>query len=125
MAPSLNCISCTPIRSVLPVFRDGQLEIMEWGNRSNQSKLPRTGWCKTESLEAGKWRWLEPQQVEIPADFGLEKGIWFVVVQGIRGVVVHDEHENPHVYMLTKPASHYFSVMTKHERMPVLIEQEI
>ena len=110
----------------LPVFRDGQIEIIEWGSRGNKaSKLPRTGWCKTESLEAGKWQWLEPQRVEILADFGLEKGVWFQVVQGIHGVVVHDEQERPHVYMLTKPASHYYEMMTKHNRMPVLIEQEI
>ena len=61
----------------LPVVHDGQLVIYEWGNRGNkESKLPRTGWCRNESLEAGKWRWLSPEPVEIPADFGLEKGVW-------------------------------------------------
>jgi len=110
----------------LPVIRDGQLEILEWGNRGNkESRLPRTGWCRTESLEAGKWRWLQPEPVEIPADFGLEKGVWFAIVEGIRGVVVADENERPHVYMLTKPASHYFETMTKHDRMPSLIDQDI
>lgn len=111
---------------LLPVLQDGQLTIMEWGNRGNkESKLPRTGWCRTESLEAGKWKWLRPEAVEIPADFGLEKGVWFQIIQGLRGVVVKDELKRPHVYMLTQPASHYYEIMTKHDRMPQLIGQEI
>jgi hypothetical protein len=110
----------------LPVIQDGQMQILEWGNRGNkESKLPRTGWCRTDSLEAGKWRWLSPEPVEIPADFGLEKAVWFQITQGLRGVVVADEAGRPHVYMLTKPASHYYSTMTKHDRMPVLIDQDI
>lgn len=110
----------------LPVIRAGQIEILEWGNRGNkESRLPRTGWCRNESLEAGKWRWLSPELVEIPADFGLEKGVWFQIVQGVQGVIVEDEREQPHVYMLTKPASHYYETMTKHDRMPMLIDQEI
>ncbi len=110
----------------LPVERDGQLEILEWGNRGNkESKLPKTGWCRQESLEAGKWRWLRPQPVVIPADFGLEKGVWFAIDQGIRGVVVEDEQRRPHVYMLTKEPTVYYQNMTKHHRMPVLVDQEI
>lgn len=111
---------------MLPVEIDGQTLIMEWGNRGNkESKLPRTGWCRQESLEAGKWRWLKPEPVIIPADFGLEKGVWFTIDQGMRGVVVRDEADQPHVYMLTTEASVYYANMTRHERMPVLVEQVI
>jgi hypothetical protein len=109
----------------LPVLHDGQLVIYEWGNRNKKSKLPHMGWCGNESLEAGKWRWLEPELVEIPANFGLEKGVWFQIVHGVRGVLVKDEQRRPHVYMLTKPASHYYQIMTRCNRMPVLIEQDI
>jgi len=110
----------------LPVVYDGQTVIYEWGNRGNkESKLPRTGWCRQESLEAGKWRWLKPEPVTILADYGLEKGVWFTIEQGVRGILVRDEQETPHVYMLTKPASHYYGTMTRHDRMPVLIDQEI
>jgi len=110
----------------LPVMHAGQLVIYEWGNRGNkQSRLPRTGWCRHESLEAGKWRWLAPEPVDIPADFGLEKGVWFQINEGLRGILVRDETEQPHVYMLTQPASHYYQTMTKHERMPMLIGQDI
>jgi hypothetical protein len=110
----------------LPVIDGGQIVIYEWGNRGDKlSRLPRTGWCRQESLAAGKWRWLEPEPVDIPADFGLEKGVWFQIVEGMRGVLVRDERDRPHVYMLTQPASHYYATMTKHDRMPMLIGQEI
>lgn len=110
----------------LPVIQDGQLVIMEWGNRNNkESKLPKTGWCRLESLEAGKWRWLAPEKVLIPADFGLEKSVWFQIKEGMEGVVVQDEQQRPHVYMLTTEASVYYQNMTRHNRMPVLVGQEI
>jgi hypothetical protein len=109
----------------LPVLHDGRVVIYEWGNRSRQGKLPPTGWCRQESIEAGKWRWLKPEPVEIVANYGLEKGVWFHIEQGIRGVVVRDEQKRPRVYMLTTDASHYYATMTKHDRMPVLVEQEI
>jgi hypothetical protein len=110
----------------LPVIADGQMVIHAWGNRGNrQSKLPRTGWCRMESLKAGKWRWLHPQQAVIPASFGLEKGVWFPIREGVEGIVVHDENREPRVYMLTQSASHYYQTMTKHERMPVLVGEQI
>lgn len=110
----------------LPVVHDGQLCVYEWGNRGGQvAKLPKTGWCREESLKAGKWRWLSPQQVVIPAQFGLEKGIWFSITEGIQGIVVNDQTDRPHVYMLTREASTYYQNMTKHDRMPVLIGEQI
>ena len=110
----------------LPVIQDGRIVIYEWGNRNNkQCKLPRTGWCRMESLKAGKWRWLSPDPIVIPANFGLEKGVWFQIDEGMEGVVVQDEQERPHVYMLTQQASHYYQTMTRHDRMPVLIRQSI
>jgi hypothetical protein len=110
----------------LPVFHDGQVLVCEWGNRGGKTpKLPKTGWCKKESLEAGKWRWLSPERVVIPAQYGLEKGIWFNITEGIEGIVVCDQSERPHVYMMTQPASTYFQNMTRHDRMPVLLGEQI
>jgi len=111
--------------AALPVMHDGQLVIYEWGSRNRRGQSPHTGWCSNESLKAGKWRRLEPELVEIPANFGLEKGVWFQIVQGVHGVLIKDEQRRPHVYMLTKPASHYYQIMTRCNRMPVLIEQDI
>lgn len=110
----------------LPVWRDNQLQILAWGNRDDRaSRLPRTGWCRQESLESGRWSWLRPEMVEIPAALGLEKGVWFLITEGIRGVLVHDERGRPRVYMLTQPASHYYQIMTRHDRMPVLLGQQM
>ncbi|MEM9354022.1 MAG: hypothetical protein AAGA92_13490 [Planctomycetota bacterium] len=110
----------------LPVEIDGQLVIMEWGNRqSRESKLPRTGWCRSDSLKAGKWRWLRPEPCVVPADMGHDKGVWFPINEGIRGIMVRDEQQQPHVYMLTADASVYYQNMTRHERMPVLVDQVI
>jgi hypothetical protein len=110
----------------LPVIHNGQMLIYEWGNRGGSApKLPKTGWCRAESLAAGKWRWLAPEQVVIPAQFGLEKGVWFAITEGIQGIVVRDQAERPHVYMLTQDASTYYQNMTKHDRMPVLVGEQI
>ena len=105
----------------LPVEHDGQFCVYEWGNRSGEGKLPQSGWCRSESLAAGKWRWLSPEEVIIRANFGLEKGRWFHIDEGIRGLLVNDETNHPHVYMLTEPASHYYHGMTRHDRMPVFL----
>lgn len=110
----------------LPVLWNGQLQIVSWGNRDDKaSRLPRTGWARIESIESGKWAWLQPEPVDIPAVFGLEKGVWYQITEGMRGVIVRNEQRQPRVYMLTQPASHYYEVMTRHERMPVLIDQTI
>ena len=110
----------------LPAWHGNQLAIFPWGNREgNGSRLPRTGWCRQESLESGRWRYLHPEPVDIPAALGLEKGVWFLITEGIRGILVRDEHDMPHVYMLTQPASHYYQIMTRHDRMPVLLGQQM
>lgn len=110
----------------LPVHLDGQLQLVPWGNRDDKrSRLPRTGWARIESIEEGRWQWLRPIKVAIPASYGLEKGVWYAIFEGMEGVLVYDEQKRPHVYMLTQPASHYYQVMTRHERMPILIGDQI
>ena len=68
---------------------------------------------------------LSPEPVDIPAALGLERGVWFLIPEGIRGVLVRDERGRPHVYMLTQPASHYYQIMTRNNRMPVLLGEQI
>ena len=113
-------------RPRLPIWRDGRLLIARWGNGRGESRyLPRTGWTWLSTVEAGYWRHLEPIPVDIPATIGLDRGVWFRIRQGIRGLLVPDERGNAVVYMICEPASHYYRVMTRSARMPVLIDERI
>ncbi len=113
-------------RPRLPIWRDGQLLMVRWGNVRCQSRyLPRTGWTWLETVEHGGWRGVEVEAVEIPATLGLEGGVWYQVPQGIRGLLVPDERGIAVVYMLCQPSSHYYRVMTRSDRMPVFIGDSI
>jgi hypothetical protein len=110
----------------LPIWRDGRLQIVRWGNSRGQSRhLPRTGWTWLSTIHEGGWRGLDPIPIDIPAMLGLERGVWFRVRQGMRGLLVPDERGAAVVYMICEPASHYYQVMTRSTRMPVLIEERI
>lgn len=113
-------------RPCLPVLREGRLLLARWGNTRGQSRfLPRTGWTWLESVEQGCWRDSGAVAVDIPATFGVERGRWFRVVQGIRGLLVPDERGFAVVYMICVPPTRYYTVMTRSDRMPVLINQTI
>ena len=96
---------------VLPVWQDGQLLILPWGRRGGGLTWQRT-------VEEGLWQGGEP--VEIRAAAGLDGGIWYRIRQGIRGLVA--DHD---AYLIIEPASHYYRVMTRREKMPVLIGERI
>ena len=63
--------------------------------------------------------------ISAPTTLALERGVWFRVRQGVRGLLVPDERGCAVVYMICEPSSQYYRVMTGSERMPVLIEQGI
>ena len=109
----------------LPVIHEGQFLMLHWGNKHRRARLPANGWCAVEQLEAGQWQWLRPEEVTIPANFGCEKGRWFLIETGVRGILVRDDKGTAHVYMLTEPATHYYEIMCRHNRMPSLIDQRI
>ena len=96
---------------LLPVWHNGQLEIMRWGRRGGGLTWQRT-------VEDGVW--VGAELVEIRATAGLDGGIWYRVRQGVRGLLVGCD-----AYLIVEPASYYYRVMTKQERMPVLIGQRI
>ncbi len=112
---------------LLPVWRDGRLEILRWGNRRGESAhLPRTAWTQLDTVESGGWSERGVEPVVIPATMGLDKDIWYRVRQGIRGLLVHDEGGLPRVYVVCEPASHYYRIMTRgSEWIPVLIGERI
>jgi hypothetical protein len=105
---------------LIPVRRSGRSEILRWGNRRGESpRLPCTAWTQLETVEGG-----EP--VVIPATMGLEKGVWYWVRPGIRGLLIHDEERLSRVYVVCEPASHYYQKKTHGSRwMPVLIGERI
>jgi hypothetical protein len=51
--------------------------------------------------------------------------VWFTIHQGIRGLLVPDEKRVAVVYMICEPASHYYRIMTRSDRMPIFIDQRI
>jgi hypothetical protein len=110
----------------LPIRRDGQVQIVRWGNGRGQSGvLPRTGWTWQQSIEQGMWRNLDTAFVNIPAALGYERGVWYQIREGIRGLLVPDERGIAVVYMIIEPASHYYRIMTRSPRMPILIGERI
>ena len=110
-------------RPVLPAIVDGDLQLLDWGNRDEDLKLPKTGWVRVESLDAGKWNYLRPKEIIIPAFQGVEKKVWFEINHGIRGFLVRRGDER-RIYMLTLPPTPQYRTLTGHDRMPALIDQD-
>ena len=103
---------------------DGELRVFDWGNREDSLKLPKTGWLRVESLQAGKWNYLKPAPVVIPALQGVEKKVWFGIEHGIQGFLVR-RGDQQRVYMLTVPPTEEYRLLTGHDRMPALIDQSV
>ena len=113
-------------RPRLPVWRDGQLQVVRWGNRCGQSRcLPRTGWTWLSTIREGGWSGLEAVPVDIPATYALDGGVWYHGRQGVRGLLVPDERRLAVGYVICEPATHYYKVMTRSDRMPVFIDERI
>jgi hypothetical protein len=111
---------------VLPVWFEGQLQILPWGvPRFSRSVLPSTAWTWRSTVEEGGWNALEPQLVCIPASMGLDRGVWFRIREGVRGLVVREESGQPVVYVLVEPATHYYRIMTRSDWMPCLLGEAI
>lgn len=111
-------------RPLLPVWHEGVLRLARWGNRDRRGNLPPTGWTWLATVRGGGWGPFGAELVDIPCDFACEKGVWYRVRQGMRGILVPGP-DGPCVYMICEPATRYYRVMTKSERMPVLIDEVI
>ena len=112
-------------RPLLPVFYQGELRILPWGNRQRNSNAPMDQWCDVATLESGAWSMYHTESAEIQANFGLERGVWFQIREGIKGTIIHDQHEHPYAYMLLQPSSHYYQVMTGYEKESVFLGEQI
>jgi len=113
-------------RPRLPVWRDGRLQVVRWGNSRGESRfLPRTGWTWYDTIREGGWRNTAAVPVDIPARLALEAGVWYRVRQGLRGLLVPDERGLAVAYVICEPSSHYYQIMTRSPRMPLLIDEKI
>jgi hypothetical protein len=111
--------------TVLPVQREGKLELLQWGSKSRRGPLPYGGWISRADIGTGLLANACPQEVVIPANLGLQKGTWFVINQGIHGVAIL-VRGRPIVYMLMEPSTNYFRNMTEQTAMmPVFVDQVI
>jgi len=106
---------------VLPVIESGSVKLYDWGNRDKNINLPQTGWAKLESVEAGKWRHLHPERVQILVTKGYEKGVWFDIEGNLSGLKVAKDGIK-RVYMETKPADAEYQKMTGHDREPIIVK---
>ncbi len=112
--------------TVLPVWIDGRLQLVRWGNRRNENRtLPVTGWTWQATVAAGTWKKWQGEPVDIPATMALDNRVWYSVREGLRGILARDEGGVAAVYVVCEPASHYYEVMTRSKWMPVLIGQRI
>lgn len=110
---------------LLPVWHENQFVILPWGNRDRRAGVPVSGWCPQESLEAGAWAHWQPREVFIPATFGFDRGVWYQIREGLKGVLLADRDRQLRVYVLTQAATHYYEVMTRNNREPVMVGETI
>ena len=107
--------------ALLPVRWDGALRLLQWGNKVRRSRLPHGGFLTLEQFEGGIVTGVE--EAVIPASYGFHRGSWYLIEEGIRGIVVP---EAPLVYVLLEHASNYYRNMTGQSPwMPVFVNQVI
>jgi hypothetical protein len=112
--------------TLLPVRLYGKIQLLRWGSKARRgTPLPPGGWVSEDRVRAGVFAGSAPEPVVIPAVLGHDKGTWFVIDEGVRGVAVRDA-AGPVVYVLMRPASNYYRNMTQQTpTMPVLVGQVI
>jgi hypothetical protein len=76
------------VPTLLPVLLDGRIEILLWGSKLRRGPLPYGGWIALADIAAGVIACAAPEEVVIPANLGQQKGTWFVINEGIKGVVI-------------------------------------
>ena len=110
----------------LPVQWEGSLQLLPWGSRNRRGGLPYGGWIPRGDLDYGMLGSAQAENVVIPANLGFHRGTWFLIVEGIRGILVRDRVAGPVIYMVIEPSTNYYRNMTEQEpMMPELVGQVI
>lgn len=111
--------------ALIPVQWNGKLHLMPWGSRDRRGQLPYGGWISRGLLGTGILGHVKAEDVVIPANLGQHRGTWFLIVEGIRGILIRTP-AGPVVYMVTELSTNYYRNMTEQEpEMPALIGQVI
>lgn len=112
--------------TLIPVQWNGHLHLVRWGSKYRRGVLPYGGWITTEDLDHGVFQAVHAEDVMIPANLGFCRGTWFLIIEGIKGILIRDADGTPVVYMLTQPSTNYYKNMTEQEpMMPALVGQVI
>jgi len=112
--------------ALLPVRWCGSLRLMPWGSKERRSRLPQGSCLSSEQIAAGLLCHARPEEVVIPANYGFHRGTWFLIEEGVKGVLLPETPSGPVVYLLVEPASNYYRNMTgQSPMMPVFVNQTI
>jgi hypothetical protein len=115
-----------PYPALLPIIVDEQFRIVRWGNRHRRSNiLPHTGRVELRDITQGCWQHIDTQEVTIVGNAALHRGVWFPLLEGIKGIYVVDEKQVPTVFMLMTPSTDYYRIMTKSGLMPALLGEVV
>jgi hypothetical protein len=110
--------------SLLPVWLDGRIKVAAWGTRDRRSPLPQGGWTWEATIESGRWSQSRAELVDVPATCVSAGGVWTRVRHGLKGLAV-ETAAGPVVYLICRPSTRYYRVMTRCEFQPVLIGEVI
>src|SRR6266545_1109642 len=103
---------CTEVRfawwhdpAVLPVRWDGSLRLVTWGSKFRRSRVPQGPALSNEQIAAGLLGHARLEEVVIPANYGFHRGTWFLIEEGVRGVLLPETPSGSVVYLLMEAAS--------------------
>jgi hypothetical protein len=86
----------------------------------HQARWGRKGGGLTWQRTVDDGQWAGAELIEIKAAGACDNGFWYRVHQGIRSLLVNGE-----AYLIVEPPSYYYRVMTRSDKMPVLIGERI
>jgi len=113
----------------VPVINSsGAVQLVRWGrDKKEEGKAFAHHCARMESIEAGKWSWLQPKavnmQIEEFADWGTDGQVhWHVVPDGhsIRGALIQDG-ETLRAYVVTEPVIAEMAKYSKGGRWPRVV----
>lgn len=110
--------------TILCVWLDGRIRVAAWGTRDRRSRLPQGGWTWEATIAAGGWAASRAEPVDVPATYLFAGGVWTRVRHGVKGLAV-ETPAGPVVYLICRPSTRYYRVMTRCEFQPVLIGEVI